>query len=157
MIISCPNCNKKFNIDEKLIPEQGRLLQCSSCNHKWHYIIPKTENEIVENIDTSNKSNYKVFINPTLKEKKNINQKINKNKIKNKNLNEKNKIATKNVSLGSLLNNLIIILISFIALILILDTFKGYITNFFPILIPLLDNLYLSISDLISFVKDLFN
>ena len=51
MIVSCPNCNKKFNIDEKLIPEKGRLLQCSSCNHKWHYTIQKKNDEIVENIE----------------------------------------------------------------------------------------------------------
>ena len=45
MIISCSNCNKKYKIDEKLIPENGRLLQCSSCNHKWHYTINKEEND----------------------------------------------------------------------------------------------------------------
>ena len=37
MIITCNNCNKKFEIDENLIPEKGRLLQCSSCNHQWHF------------------------------------------------------------------------------------------------------------------------
>ena len=40
MIVVCPNCNKKFNIDEKLIPEKGRLLKCSSCNHTWNYTLP---------------------------------------------------------------------------------------------------------------------
>ena len=57
MIITCPNCNKKFNIDEKLIPKNGRLLQCSSCNHKWHYSIIKEENEIVENVNLIEKNN----------------------------------------------------------------------------------------------------
>ena len=47
MIISCPNCNKKFNIEAKLIPEKGRLLQCSNCNHKWHYTIPSNNDEIL--------------------------------------------------------------------------------------------------------------
>ena len=28
MIIECPNCNKKFNLDEKLIPKNGRTLKC---------------------------------------------------------------------------------------------------------------------------------
>ena len=41
MIISCENCNKKFEVDDNLIPEQGRLLQCSSCDHKWFF--KKTE------------------------------------------------------------------------------------------------------------------
>ena len=47
MIISCPECNKRFNIDQNLIPKDGRLLQCSNCMHKWHFIIKKKE-EIIE-------------------------------------------------------------------------------------------------------------
>ena len=39
MIIECPNCNKKFSIDKKLIPKNGRTLKCSSCDHIWHYKI----------------------------------------------------------------------------------------------------------------------
>ena len=37
MIIACNNCHKKFNIDSNLIPDNGRLLQCNSCNHKWFF------------------------------------------------------------------------------------------------------------------------
>ena len=164
MIVSCPNCNKKFNIDEKLIPEKGRLLQCSSCNHKWHYTIQKKGDEIVENIElpkiTINKSDdkdKKIFISPSSIEKKNNTQKIDKNINKNKRILTRNKSKTQNISLANIFNNLIIIIISFIALIIILDTFKNNISSYLPILIPLLDNLYLSIFDLISFVKDLFN
>ena len=62
MIIECPNCNKKFSIDKKLIPKNGRTLKCSSCDHIWHYKIlitksnddlgiPKDENT---NLDTNN-------------------------------------------------------------------------------------------------------
>ena len=47
MIISCPECSKRFNIDQNLIPKDGRLLQCSNCMHKWHFIIEKKE-EIIE-------------------------------------------------------------------------------------------------------------
>ena len=43
MIISCPNCNKKFKIDQNLIPIGGRLLQCSNCKHKWHFKIEKKD------------------------------------------------------------------------------------------------------------------
>ncbi len=147
MIVGCPNCNKKFNIDEKLIPEKGRLLQCSICNHKWHYTISNKENEILEKVELSiknknisNKREKKIPINHSIIQKKNNNQKINKN-----------------ISLENILNNLIIIFITFIALILILDTFKSNISDYLPILIPLLDNLYLTFFDLNSFVKDLFN
>jgi len=164
MIVSCPNCNKKFNIDEKLIPEKGRLLQCSSCNHKWHYTIQKKNDEIVENIElpkiSINKSDdkdKKIFISPSSTEKKNNIQKIDKKINKNKRIVTRNKSKIQNISLANIFNNLVIIIISFIALIIILDTFKNNISSYLPILIPLLDNLYLSIFDLISFVKDLFN
>ena len=46
MIISCGECLKKFEIDSNLIPDEGRLLQCSSCHYKWFYkkkIPDKTE------------------------------------------------------------------------------------------------------------------
>ncbi len=39
MIIECPNCNKKFNIAENLIPDSGRDLKCSSCGNIWHYVV----------------------------------------------------------------------------------------------------------------------
>ena len=39
MIITCPNCKKKFNIDPTLIPKDGRVLKCGSCNHVWLYKI----------------------------------------------------------------------------------------------------------------------
>ena len=48
MIIECPNCNKKFNLDEKLIPDKGRILKCSSCEHIWHH-------KVILNIDNNNK------------------------------------------------------------------------------------------------------
>ena len=39
MIITCPNCNKKFKIDPTLIPDDGRDLKCGSCDHVWLYKI----------------------------------------------------------------------------------------------------------------------
>ena len=51
MIISCYQCHKKFEIDSNLIPKDGRLLECGSCNHKWFYkqdIEDKTEEIIIE-------------------------------------------------------------------------------------------------------------
>ena len=56
MIISCPNCNKKFKIDQNIIPIGGRLLQCSNCKHKWHFKIEKKEK-----IDVGSLKSEKVF------------------------------------------------------------------------------------------------
>ena len=164
MIITCINCNKKFNIDEKLIPENGRLLQCSSCNHKWHYINQNKNDEIVENIKISkntinilDEKDKKISSSKSSMGKKNNAQTININTNKNKKIVTKNINKTQNISLTNIFNNLIIIIITFVALIIVLDTFKNNISSYFPVLIPLLDNLYLSIFDLISFVKDLIN
>ena len=41
MIINCENCYKNFEVDSALIPDNGRLLQCSACDHKWFYKISK--------------------------------------------------------------------------------------------------------------------
>ena len=37
MIIECPSCKKKFNIDINLIPAEGRNLQCGACDRVWFY------------------------------------------------------------------------------------------------------------------------
>ena len=37
MIITCPSCQKKFELNDNLVPESGRTLQCGSCNHKWFF------------------------------------------------------------------------------------------------------------------------
>ena len=37
MIIECVNCNKKFSVNDNLIPKEGRQIQCGSCDHIWFY------------------------------------------------------------------------------------------------------------------------
>ena len=51
MIISCPNCKKKFEVPDNLIPESGRLLKCSGCSNKWFF---KNETPIVKKNETIN-------------------------------------------------------------------------------------------------------
>ena len=48
MIITCPNCNKKFKIDNSLIPDEGRNLQCGSCTHVWLYKIEEENSKILK-------------------------------------------------------------------------------------------------------------
>ena len=169
MIISCANCSKKFNIDEKLIPENGRLLQCSICNHKWHYRLLEKENVIKESVilptkneQIINNDNKEILINPSLIETA-INKPIKKSNIKTyrklktkkQELDKEKKNIEKKNSLKNTLNALVVLIITFVAVILILDTFKNNIAHFFPIIIPLMDNLYQSLFDIKSFIKDL--
>ena len=167
MIISCPNCIKKFNIDEKLIPINGRLLQCSSCKHRWHYDLPKDQNIVSElskeEIDEDITKVDLIKINPAksndeikskIKKKQKV-KKTRKKKIKeNEDEDSDNIVEPKNTS-RSFFNILLIIIITFIALILVLDTFKNNLSNYFPFLIPTLDNFYEIIFDISSFIKDL--
>ena len=46
MIIKCKKCNKSFEIDSNLIPENGRLLQCGSCEYEWFFIKEKKKSKI---------------------------------------------------------------------------------------------------------------
>ena len=59
MIITCEQCLKKFEIESSLIPKKGRLLQCSSCDHKWFYkkdILEETE-VVIKKQDIKSKKN----------------------------------------------------------------------------------------------------
>lgn len=35
MIVSCPECNKRYQVESSLIPDQGRPVRCASCGHVW--------------------------------------------------------------------------------------------------------------------------
>ena len=83
MIIECPACYKKFNIDEKLIPDEGRLLKCGNCDHTWFYkkeenLKLETESIKVNEIE-ENKSEINIKpIDVPIKETKKIRKKISK-------------------------------------------------------------------------------
>jgi predicted Zn finger-like uncharacterized protein len=156
MIILCPNCSKKFDIDAKLIPNKGRLLQCSSCNHKW-FFKTAVKPELKENIDLKNreffKPNYKKKNYKELNKTKNINDK--KNTPINENIKKITDKVQKKVKKNSILNLIIVFLISFIAFIIIIDTFKTPISKIIPNIEFILYNLYESIKDIILFIRDL--
>ena len=86
MIVTCPNCKKKFTIDPTLIPEDGRDLKCGSCNHVWLYKIEDVSSKPL----TLNENNDNNEIEPDKVEK---NQSINKNdeEINTKKFQEKQK------------------------------------------------------------------
>lgn len=35
MLVTCPECGARYDIDGSLIPSGGRRVQCSACNHVW--------------------------------------------------------------------------------------------------------------------------
>ncbi len=36
MRLVCPNCGAQYEVDERVIPESGRDVQCSACGHAWY-------------------------------------------------------------------------------------------------------------------------
>ena len=164
MIITCPNCNKQFKIDNSLIPDEGRDLQCGSCNHIWFYNIQEKNNEVLElkqeitNEDIEPEAEKK---EDKIEEKQQpeeiIKTEIN-NKKKEKN-SEKQKNTTtlkKTENKGSkFFSYLIVFIISFVALIILLDTLKTPLINVFPGLEIILFNLFETLQDIKLFIIDL--
>ena len=46
MRIACPNCSAHFDVPDDAIPEDGRKLRCSQCQHKWHQSPISEDNEL---------------------------------------------------------------------------------------------------------------
>ena len=164
MIITCPNCNKKFKIDNSLIPDEGRDLQCGSCNHIWFYNNQEKNNEVLEikqeiiSEDIESKAeNKEDKIEEKQKPEEIIKTEIN-NKKKEKNLEKQKNTTTlkKTENKGSkFFSYLIVFIISFVALIILLDTLKTPLINVFPGLEIILFNLFETLQDIKLFITDL--
>ena len=140
MIITCPCEKKQFEIDDKLIPEKGKLLQCGSGDRKWFFKKTIEVKKKIERISTKTKTN------KIPKETEDIIIEAEENNTKVENL-KKNNLP--------ILNLLLITLISFAALIIFLDTFKIQINNFVPGFEFLLENFYETLKDFYLFTIDL--
>ena len=156
MIIVCPCGKKKFEIDSNLIPEKGRLLKCGSCDHTWFFNKNLIEdNKINEDLSIPIKQKKeKIFKN--LKSSNNQNE-GHKNKKLDKKGSEIIKYEPKSTFTASnFLSYILVFLISFIGLVIILDTFKTPLYNIFPQIEFILFNLFETIIDIQLFIKDLF-
>ena len=145
MNIDCPNCQKKFNVNDNLIPKKGRQIQCGACNHIWFYKgtkeIEKINNDNVDfNID-----------NNTNKRVKKTTYIDNNNFTNRPNLRKK----IKNNPVSKFFSYLLVIIISFMALIIFLDSFKTYLIAIFPSIEIILFNLFETFKDIKLFIIDL--
>ena len=157
MIITCPNCNKQFKIDNSLIPDEGRDLQCGSCDHIWFYNIQEKNNEVQElkqeivseDIDTKAESE-----EDKIKEKKQSEEIIKKEKYSQKQKNTTSFKKTENKG-SKFFSYLIVFIISFVALIILLDTLKTPLINVFPGIEIILFNLFETLQNIKLFIIDL--
>ena len=162
MIIECINCNKKFNVDADLIPKQGRQIQCGSCNHIWHFKIESSLKKPLILEDEDNQTNLSIAKNT-----KEITESINVEKstelLKDNEIYKENKIqenttTENNIKISKIsdfFSYLLVFLISFVALIILLDTLKSPLINVFPGLEIILFNLFETLKDVKLFIIDL--
>ena len=155
MIISCPTCKKNFEIDANLIPIDGRNLQCGSCMNVWFYKLEKNISDLEIKNDTIdlNEDENKVVIKKD--EKKGIST------TKNKHIeNQKDKALVKyekktKLGLINLIGYFFVLILSFVALLIILDTFEPLLLRIFPNLELILFNFNETLIDIYLFIKDL--
>ena len=161
MIIDCINCSKKFEVNASLIPNNGRTIQCGSCNHVWFFKlkIEESKNEI-----SSTKSNDNILEN---KEDDHANEKLSKTD-ETINLEKFTKSETSSIelinqnkkttfSLSKFLSYFLVFLITFIALIIVLDTFKSPLSSIIPGLEIFLYNFFETLKDLYLLIKNLLS
>ena len=154
MIVQCNNCHKKFDLDANLIPEEGRLLQCSACNNTWFFKKKKIETpqevtipEIQNNKEEETISPKKDHVNSSEKSSNDEIENVKEEKIIEPLPDKKN---------YRILNILVVSIISFAAFIIIIDTFKTPLGKIVPNTELLLYNLYETFRDIGLFIQDLF-
>ena len=167
MIINCECGEKKFNVDSSLIPKEGRLLKCGSCSKIWYYtpiIETKNDEELDVKINESviknelqsdeaiNDKNFADISEEVLSEENTDHDQNEENNIKEENENEEKQGKIKTV-----LVYFIVVIISLLGLIFLIDTFKSYLIDVFPTIIPFLDSFYETLLDFKLFIKDLAN
>ncbi|MDC0346628.1 zinc-ribbon domain-containing protein [Candidatus Pelagibacter sp.] len=154
MIVQCNNCHKKFELDATLIPEEGRLLQCSACNNTW--FLKKKKIETPQEVTKPEIQNNKEAetISPK-NDDANSSEKPSNDEIENVEV-KKTIEPLPDKKNYRILNILVVSIISFAAFIIIIDTFKTPLGKIVPNTELLLYNLYETFRDIGLFIQDLF-
>ena len=152
MIIQCENCNKKFEIQDNLIPDKGSLLECGSCAHQWLY-TPITKLELTDEVQIKDEPTELLIVKKTKKKSKII-KKIYENDSDNEidQTNENIKTKEKNISF---INFLLVGIISFVAIVILFDTFENQIAYVIPNVGLYINELHEILRDIFLFIADL--
>ena len=148
MIIQCINCNKSFEVDSDLIPSKGRVIQCGSCDHVWFFKKNNEEKRII----FEKKEELKQENLESKKEKKATNNSDFFKPSKKALIKYQDKTT---YGLGKFIRHIFVFILSFLGLIIFLDTLKDPLSNIFPNLELILFNLYELVTDITLFIKDL--
>ena len=152
MIIQCENCNKKFEIQDSLIPDEGRLLECGSCAHQWHY-TPITKLELTDEVQIKDEPTEQLIVKKTKKKSKII-KKIYESDADDK-IDQTNESVTTKQKNISFINFLLVGIISFVAIVILVDTFKNQIAYVIPNINLYINELHEILRDIFLFIADL--
>ena len=150
MIIECINCNKRFEVNSELIPSSGRTIQCGSCNHIWFFDSQKIASKNNQKIPKQTPSQKKTETNKIIKKKVNISESKDK-----KNYEITKYKAKTRFSLSKFLSYILVLIISFVGLLIIIDTFSSPLYQMFPNLELIIFSLFETLKDIELFIKDL--
>ena len=165
MIINCLNCNKRFKINTSLIPVEGRDLKCGSCDHVWFY---KIEDKNLEPLslkeDIINNEDKPEIVDKKIERTNEVKKSSSQSKIDTKDKKDLDKIADKQIPSKNKTKNtnskffsyIFVFIISFVALIILIDTLKTPLINIFPGLETILFSLFEMLKDIKLFIIDLY-
>jgi predicted Zn finger-like uncharacterized protein len=153
MIIQCENCNKKFEIQDSLIPDEGRLLECGSCAHHWHY-RPITKLELTDEVQIKDEPTKQLIVKKKAKKIPKIKKKVYENDADNEIDQTDENITTKEKNI-SFINFLLVGIISFVAIVILVDTFKNQIAYVIPNISLYINELHEILRDIFLFIADL--
>ena len=51
MRLICPNCGAQYEVDDQVIPDTGRDVQCSNCGHTWFQQPAHLDQELADELD----------------------------------------------------------------------------------------------------------
>ena len=155
MIISCPCGKKNFEIDANLIPSEGRNLQCGSCSKVWFYKFEQNVSDlsIQDTIKDFHEDVNKREISTDVKKDIPNNEKDSVDKQRDKALVKYEK-KTK-LNFFNFIGYFFVLILSFVALLIVLDTFQALLLPIFPNLELILFNFYETLLDIYLFIKDL--
>ena len=156
MIITCFCKKKQFKIDSSLIPNEGRELQCGSCERVWFY-KPQNKSKAPLTLNNNISINKTEQNNEVIEKNLEISKTLQQEKIIDSVIETENlKVVEKSEGKKSkLFSYLIVFIISFVALIILVDTLKTPLINVFPGLEVILFNLFETLKDIKLFIIDL--
>ena len=144
-------------------------MQCTSCDHKWFFkkevlentVSPIDEGITIDSVNIFDQNNSSINKEESVSEAPKDEVEVDlEEEIKEKigiNINESTQVNTKPKKQKNfkILNIFVVAIISFVALIIIVDTFKFPIGKIVPNIEFILYNLYESIKDISLFIRNL--